>query len=206
MSGMRVSEIDKIIGRNVSENVQRTDSRYESERNRLVADLSEKGILDAIAIHEAGHEHYYRNAGGYGFEFVPPVVLLRKSDSYPFKRQLARIAVGGYTHNKEDKDWFLKLAKGYAAGGVCSSSLSSSRRYLGDKADRKRWDEMCTDCHKSEEMTEEKLKEIADATWRAAQIEIRKEIENPTLKFAILKRAAEIKPLLFPWLPVDSHP
>src|SRR5260370_12777490 len=117
MSGMSVAEIDKIIGRDVSENVQRTDSRYESERDLLLADLSEKGILDAIAIHETGHEHYYRDAGAYGFEFVPPVVLFRKYDSYPFKRQLARIAVGGYVHNKEDKDWFLKLPKGYSHGG-----------------------------------------------------------------------------------------
>jgi hypothetical protein len=55
-------------------------------------------------------------------------------------------------------------------------------------------------------MTQERLKKIADEMWTAAQIEIRKELENPTLKRMILIRADEIKPLLFPWLPVDSRP
>jgi hypothetical protein len=65
---------------------------------------------------------------------------------------------------------------------------------------------MCAECHKTVPMTQERLKKIADEMWNAAQIEIRKELENPTLKRMILIRADEIKPLLFPWLPVDSRP
>jgi hypothetical protein len=42
--------------------------------------------------------------------------------------------------------------------------------------------------------------------WNAAQAEVRKELENPTLRQAILNRANEIKPSLFPWLPVDTRP
>ena len=76
----------------------------------------------------------------------------------------------------------------------------------GDGPDRKRWDEMCAECHKTVPMTQERLKKIADEMWTAAQIEIRKELENPTLKRMILIRAEEIKPLLFPWLPVDNRP
>jgi hypothetical protein len=42
---MKIAEIDKIIGRDVSENVKHTDSRYEVERNSLLADLSENAFL-----------------------------------------------------------------------------------------------------------------------------------------------------------------
>ena len=37
---------------------------------------------------------------------------------------------------------------------------------------------MCADCYKSEPLTEEKLKEIADETWNAAQDEVRKELTD----------------------------
>ena len=204
---MNIAKIDKIIGRDVSEYVQKTDSRYDVERKRLLADLSEDGIFETVAIHEAGHEYYYAAAGGYGFTFVPPVILFRPNAKNPFKKQIARIAIGGYNdRSSEDGTWLLKLAKGYAAGGECSISLPSSRHYRAENSDRKRWDEMCAECHKSEPMTEEKLKEIADAVWNAAQLEVRKELENPTLRLTILNRADEIKPRLFPWLLVDSRP
>jgi hypothetical protein len=50
---MNIAEIDKIIGRDVSENVKQTDSRYEVERNLLLSALSEEGFMDAVAIHDA---------------------------------------------------------------------------------------------------------------------------------------------------------
>jgi hypothetical protein len=65
---------------------------------------------------------------------------------------------------------------------------------------------MCAECHKAVPMTQERLKKIADEMWNAAQTEVRKELENPTLRQAILNRANEIKPSLFPWLPVDTRP
>lgn len=202
---MNIAEVDKIIGRNVSENVKQTDSRYEVQRNRLFADLSEDGIFETVAIHETGHEHYYAEAGAYGFTFVPPVVLFRPKEANPFKKQMARVSIDGYNDHSRDDKQLLKVAKGYAAGGECSGSLSP-RRYRGDRSDRKRWDEMCAEWHSAVPMTKEKLKEIADEKWNAAQIEVGKELENPTLKRMILNRADEIKPLLFPWLPVDSRP
>ena len=109
---MDIAEIDKVIGREVHKDVQNTDSRYGMQRKFLLDDLFEDGILDAIAIHEAGHEHYYLNAGAYGLEFIPPVILFRKYHSYPFKRQLARIKVGGYAKNKDDKDCLPETREG----------------------------------------------------------------------------------------------
>jgi hypothetical protein len=206
MSDMSIAKIDKIIGRDVSENVKQTDSRYELERNSLLTDLSENGILETVAIHEAGHEHYYAEAGAHGFTFVPPVILFRPKAAKPFKKQMARIVIGGYDdRSSEDDKWLLKLAKGYAAGGECSISLPSTLRYRGDESDRKRWYEMCVDCYKAVAITQESLKKIADEMWDAAQKEIRKELHSPTLNRTILTRADEIKPLLFPWLSVESR-
>src|SRR6267143_240222 len=112
MSGMNIAEIDKIIGRDASENVKQTDSTYEVGRNSLLADLSESDILETVAIHEAGHEHYYAEAGAHGFTFVPPVILFRPKAANPFKKQIARIAIGGYDdRSSEDDKWLLKLAK-----------------------------------------------------------------------------------------------
>jgi hypothetical protein len=66
--------------------------------------------------------HYYAEAGTDGFTFVPPVILFRPQAANPFKKQIARIAIGGYDdRSSEDDKWLLKLAKGYAAGGECLS-------------------------------------------------------------------------------------
>ena len=64
---MLIPEIDKIICRDVHPNVQATDSRFELRKTELLAELMEPGALETIAIHEAGHEHYYKLAGGYDF-------------------------------------------------------------------------------------------------------------------------------------------
>jgi hypothetical protein len=205
MNGMNIAEIDKIIGRKVSDNVKQTDSRYDVERKRLLADLSENGIFETVAIHEAGHEHYYAEAGAYGFAFVPPVILFQPNEANPFKKQIARIAIGGYNDHSRDDKQLLKVAKGYAAGGEYSGSLSP-RQHRGDRSDRRRWYEMCAGWHSAVSITKKKLKEIADEKWSTAQIEVRKELENRALKRMILNRADEIKPLLFPWLLVDSRP
>ncbi len=192
-----MSEMDKIIGRRVSETVQQTDSRYESEKKSLLADLSEPGFLNTLAIHEAGHEHFYLEAGAYGMTFDPPVILFRPQNTVkPFKKQLARIEVGGYT-SLQDKDWFLKLAKGYAAGGVCSETLSSSR-YRGDRTDRDLWNQMCADSFKNESLSEKEVKAIAEDYWNRARRAVQCEL-NGFPKLKIQNRAEEIMPLLFPW-------
>src|SRR5882762_9569037 len=141
---MNIAEFDRIIGGHISDNVKQTDSRYEVERNLLLSELSREGFLDAVAIHEAGHEYYYTKAGGRDFEFAPPIILFRRDNmAKPFKMQIACIKVGKFNANQLEPDWLLKVAKGYAAGGECSSRLPTLYRYRGDKTDRLLWDETC---------------------------------------------------------------
>jgi hypothetical protein len=198
-------EIVKIIGRLVPATVQQTDTRFEVERNRLLDELMEPGAFETVALHEAGHEHYYKQAGGYDFTFVPPVVLFRRDNiSKPFKKQTARIIVGDYLDRSAvDAEWFLKLAKGYAAGGETSRKLSPTRD-RGEQSDLTNWNEMCADIYKTYSSPE--VNDIAKRTWNDAQKAVRDELNDATLELTIRNRAKEIMPLLFPWLYAhDGH-
>src|SRR5258706_11121349 len=100
---MNIAVIEKIIGGHISDNVKTTDGRYEAERKLLLEELSEDGFIDAVAIHEAGHEHYYVEAGCSDFTFAPPIILFRRDNTAkPFKRQIASIRVGKCNPNQQE--------------------------------------------------------------------------------------------------------
>jgi len=134
----------------------RSDGRFQKEVNDLFNLLQQQDMLELFAIHEIGHEIYFRKAGFSIFEYVPPTVIYRETDNErPFDGQLARIKPDGYTPvNRED--WLLYLAKGYAAGGVCSEKLTTTD-YGGDIHDRKLWNRMCEDCYKTQHSLNVKL-------------------------------------------------
>jgi hypothetical protein len=147
---MNIAEFDKVIGGHISDNVKKTDSRYEAERKLLLEELSEEGFMDAVAIHEAGHEHYYTEAGGSGLTFDPTIILFRRDNMMrPFNRQIASVKVGKFNTNQREPDWLLKVAKGYAAGGECSSRLPTRCRYRGDRTDRELWGDACTAAYRA---------------------------------------------------------
>jgi hypothetical protein len=199
---MSIAEIDKIIGRDVPECVQKTDSRYETERKLLLADLSEEGFIDAVAIHEAGHEHYYIKAGCSDLTFVPPIILFQRDNiTRPFKREIASIKVGTFNMNQEESDWLLKVAKGYAAGGECSSRLPTLYRYRGDKTDRGLWGKACEAAYRNESSLSKKdIDAIAESKWKEAQDKVRDElVASDSLKAEIINRAKEVRVQLFPW-------
>jgi hypothetical protein len=197
---MNIAEIDKIIGRCVSDYVKMTDSRYGKERDLLLSDLSQEGFMDAVAIHEAGHEHYYIEAKASDFKFIPPVICFRR-DNYakPFKKQIACIKVGKYNANQQDPDWFFKTAKGYAAGGECSIRLPILYRYRGDKIDRLLWDQACYAAY-FESLAEPQIDAIAGSMWEDAQKKVHDElVASDALRAEIINRSKWVKTQLFPW-------
>ena len=198
---MNIAEIDKIIGGHISDNVKETDSRYEVERNLLLSELSRKGFLGAVAIHEAGHEHYYTEAGGGDFRFVPPIILFRPDNMVkPFKMQIACIKVGKFNANQQESDWLLQVAKGYAAGGECSSRLPTLYRYRADRTDRLLWDEACHAAYRESSLPRTQIGALADSIWKDAQKKVGDElVASDTLKAEIINRAKEITVQLFPW-------
>jgi len=195
---IKIAEMKRIIGRDVSDNVQRTDSRFADEMNWLLDELSEPGIFETVAIHEAGHEHYYLLAGGSGIEFIPPVVrFYRDRVMKPFGRQMAAIKVHKYLPTESDPDWYSKLAKGFAAGGECSVRFPVLRRRR-DGADFKAWTETCAEGYKG--MPPAEIDQIAKKMWIDAQTVVRDELNDDVLEEKIRRRATEITPQLFPWL------
>jgi len=159
-------------------------------------------MLELFAIHEAGHEIYYRRAGCTTFIFDSPRIIYKKENEHPFTEQRARIRIGEWIQPEGD-DWLSKLAKGYAAGGECSRKLTSTD-YAGDTIDRQLWNDLCADCYKGT-ATDEEIKTIADDMWDKAQKQVGIELEE-VMKARIQKRAKEIMPQLFPWLRAqDSH-
>jgi hypothetical protein len=190
------AEMKRIIGREVSDNVQRTDSRFGVELNRLIDELSEPGMFETVAIHEAGHEHYYLLAGGSDIEFIPPVVRFYRDRPRPFNRQMAALKVHKCSPTL-DPDWFSQLAKGYVAGGECSVRFPALRRRR-DGADLKAWNETCMEGYKG--LFPAEIDNIAKKKWAEAQEEVRGELDDRALEEKIRRRAAEITPLLFSWL------
>src|SRR5467141_80008 len=116
------------------------DPRCQVETEQLIDELLQSGIMELFAIHEAGHEIYYRRAGVTTFSFDSPRVIYDKHLSPPFNRQRARIRPGIEWIQPED-DWLRKLARGYAAGGRCSIKLSKWK-IAGDTNDRIIWGDM----------------------------------------------------------------
>jgi hypothetical protein len=201
-NGMNIAEIDKIIGRRISDNVKATDSRYEDERKLLLDELSKDGFIDAVAIHEAGHEHYYIEAGCSDFTLAPPIINFRPGNvRKPFKRQIASIEVGKHKPNQKDPLWFLKVAKGYAAGGECSSRLPILYRYRRDAEDQRLWGEVCDAAYRDDlSLSKKDIDALAESMWKEARAKVRDElIASDVLRAKIVNRAKEIKVQLFPW-------
>lgn len=192
-------EIENIVGREVSQYVKNTDSRYEHERNLLLDELDEVG-LDVLAVHEAAHEHYFYLSGKVVLEFEPPVVRFHKDNPRPFKKQLAGVRPLSWEPFPEDTEsiWLLKTAKALAAGGVACAKVTNSR-FRGDKDDRCRWNKACTAAYQGRK-TPTEIDSIAEKLWNQAKDGVGHEFTNENLKAQIQKRGREIMPHLFPWL------
>jgi hypothetical protein len=177
-------DIDSIIGRQVSQNVRDTDSRYERERNLLLDELDEVG-LDVLAVHEAAHEHYFYLSGKVVLEFEPPVVLFRKDDLKPFKKQLAAVRLRTWEHFPEDPKpvWLLKTAKALGAGGVACAKTTTSR-FRGDRDDRCRWNKACAAAYEGRK-TPAEADSIAEELWNRAKGEVELEFADEGLKMQI---------------------
>ncbi len=175
------------------------DTKCQTEVNDLVQLLLTPKMLDLFAIHEAGHEIYFRRAGVTTFTFDSPRIIYFEKNENPFTQQRARIRPSNYVKPEGD-DWLLKLAKGYAAGGRCSIRLTTTD-YAGDTNDRSMFDEMYIDCYRG--FTTNK-KDIA-RMWLDAQDSVNKDLNEERFQSQVRAKAQEIMPQLFPWLNTQYH-
>jgi hypothetical protein len=114
---MQRETIERFI-KNPSAVPNQSDKRFQKEVNVLVRLLLPWKMLDAIGIHEVGHEIYFRKAGWTAFAYVPPTVVYREANKeQPFDGQISRIIPENYPTDPNG-DWQLHLAMGCAAGGI----------------------------------------------------------------------------------------
>jgi hypothetical protein len=174
------------------------DSDFQKEVKDLARRLLRWEMLELVAIHEAGHEMCYRKAGFADFKYVPPTVIYRpENKEKPFDGQIARIIPENYTKPDHD-DWFLDLAKGYAAGGECSRRLTTTD-YGGDTYDRTMWNDMCANYYKDSGLDQKQIEAIANDMWGKAQKAVGKDLESVRFRVQVHYKAKEITPQLFPW-------
>jgi len=174
----------------------RLEPKYQKERDDLVRLLMKWEMLDAIAIHEAGHEIYFRKAGSTEFAYVPPTVVYIEADQIrPFDGQLARIIPENFP-TEPNGDWLFQLAKAYAAGGECTRRLTTID-CGGDTIDRKLFKEQCDGSYGG--VDADQFMDV-ERTWKDAQKDVRKELnDSQRLRIQIRDRAKDIIPQLFPW-------
>lgn len=176
---------------------RRIDKRFQKEVNDLVRLFWKWDMLEAIAIHEAGHETYFRKAGFTTFRYDPSTVVYRQANKdQPFESQVARIIPENYP-TEPIGDWQLHLAMGYAAGGECARRLTTID-YGGDTIDRKLFKQMCDSWYDGADA--DQFMDVEEK-WTTAQTTIREELNKSVLlRMQVKSRANEIIPQLFPWM------
>jgi len=175
------------------------DLRCQLETDELVRLLITPGMLELLAIHEAGHEIYYLRAGCRILGFESPRIIYSKQNENPFFQQRTRTLLGSQFQPQGD-DWLLELARGYAAGGRCSIRLTTTD-YAGDTIDRKLFNEMYISCHPDEIVD---IRDI-DKMWSDAQKDVNKDLDDECFQAQVRARAREIMPQLFPWLDAQHN-
>jgi hypothetical protein len=179
------------------------DKRHLDEMNDLVSRLSKPAYLDLFAKHEAGHEIYFRRAGVTDFEYITPVIHYDKDDKEnPFLGQWAAIRPKTLVTPENIDDsledfnrWLLAVAKGYAAGGVCSLRLTDTD-YAGDRNDRKQFKKACNAAYSCDDA--DKFMDVEDI-WTLAQKEIGADLDDEGFQNEVRHKAKELMPMLFPW-------
>ncbi len=175
------------------------DPRCQGEADGLVRLLVQPAMLELFAIHEAGHEIYYRRAACTAFIFDSPRIIYNEKEKNPFTEQRARIRIGNWVQPEGD-DWLQKLARGYAAGGRCSLRLTTTD-YGGDTLDRENFDELYIGCYPGVAVDKKDI----DKMWSAAQRDVNRDLDDKGLQAQVRAKAQEIMPQLFPWLGAQDN-
>src|SRR5258708_31627871 len=94
--GMTTAKHEATVPLSVQEALQLSselwnDPRCQGEADGLVRLLVQPAMLELFAIHEAGHEIYYRRAACTAFIFDSPRIIYNEKEKNPFTEQRARI-------------------------------------------------------------------------------------------------------------------
>lgn len=162
---------------------------FKTVYNDLHDGLLNEAEVDAVCIHEAGHEIYFQEAGFSEFDRHGPRIICGPSSivgtaaSVQPRRPAVPVAV--------TPEWLFLVAKACAAAGVYSRSLTPSSKRDGDGEDIERLQGIYKAAKTS----------LPEDTWELAQDAVLKELEaSPARQTLAWERAREIKDELFGYL------
>jgi len=164
--------------------------KFQSAYRDMLAQLTSPGFISVLCAHEAAHAVYFTLAGMKEFDPMPATIKYEPTiDDYT--GHLAAIQVldlptwtpGNFW------DWFFKVARAHAAGGVVARKLMPSSDG-GDKDDMDRFKKLCEEFNK-----DPKVRIDFEDVWKQAQDSIVKDLENPACSAEIERQASILRPL-----------
>lgn len=163
--------------------------KFQSAYQDMVKQLSVPGFIPVLCAHEAAHAVYFTLAGMKEFDPLPAYITFDPTIN-DYTGHLAAIKLCDIPTWTEGKfnEWFYKIAKGHAAGGVVARKLMPSSDG-GDSDDKERFKKLCDKLNE-----DPKVKIDFDHWWNLAQTDIATELENPQFMDTILREAANLRP------------
>jgi hypothetical protein len=168
------------------------DAEFQQKLEQFKALLSGAEELHALAMHEAGHEFYYRQMGITGFDYYGPSAGPGENDFFG-----ASIDPTSWTDDFIHLESLTRIhlaARANTAGGSVTKFVVK-RSDRGNHGDFKGFV-----AASSLVLSDHKLTLDLRAVWNKAEIETDREVRRLATKEKIKKIAVRIKPLLFTWL------
>jgi len=169
---------------------QKATEKFKSAYRDMLAQLKAPGFIPVLCAHEAAHAIYFTLAGMKEFDPQPSKIEYDPAiDDY--KGSLAAIKILDLPTWKEGEfwDWFFKIARAHAAGGVVARKLMPSSDG-GDSDDKDRFEKLCKEINNKDKNVNINFEDI----WKQAQGSIAENLENSEVMALIQKEALALRP------------
>ena len=169
---------------------QKATEKFKTAYADVLAKLTAPGFMPVLCAHEAAHLVYFNIMGVEKFDIFPARIEFDPAiDGYKAHlpaiqaRNIPDWAPGDFWN------WFFKIARALAAGGVAARKLMPSSDG-GDSDDKERFEIACAEYNKDPQM---KTKIDSKEMWAEAQLQVAKDLENPKNMDALNREAAKLR-------------
>lgn len=170
---------------------EKATEKFQSAYRDMMSQLTAPGFIAVLCAHEAAHAIYFTLAGMKEFDTHPAELRYDPAiDDYTGSLAAIKVLDLPPWTEGEFSDWFFKVARAHAAGGVVARRLMPSSDG-GDQDDRDRFKIIC------EKLNEDPNVHIDfEVVWKQAQESIAQDLQNQEVMTAIEKEALHLRPLL----------
>lgn len=192
-----VNEKPKIVAVDISQvpERKRNDPRFLSLLAEMQHGLNDARLVNAICIHEAAHVFFFGHAGYINPTANGPTILYDSARD-DFDGHGSYVSFGGvdqqYVQSIDPREWLGRVAKAHAAGGVAARILANSVD-RGDGDDREIFNAVFSEVKSSNPA----MTWTSDWLWTNAQRAVEADLQNVSIREAILSCAGSLRPDLF---------